>query len=393
MFNRKLFSVLILVAVLLSLSAPVVGAQQPSIYAAINVTGVTSGTPAVGSNFTTDVQLTINTVGAGLVGMEMYMSYNSATVNPVDADSGTPGLQPAQLQNGFFGTGPIAAANEVIISAGMIAPGISVPGRVCPGGIYPCVHISLAGPAQTNKTGVVARLNWIGVANGTTDFTILNPVVAPPPFPAPPYTALSDADGYLIPINTATTTNFSILDAGSIGGIVLRQGVPPSVGPGTNGCTQVNATNGFVVAGPFLTLMTTGILPAQVNTPGGFMLTVPAGGTYTVRASYPGYLQAQKSSVFASGGQTLIGTTRLWGGDVNGDNNVNILDIVAIIGHLGDATGPVGSGPACAGVAGTVAAAPPDSAFDINDNGMVEIGDLSIATGNFGKTGPTTWAP
>ena len=122
-------------------------------------------------------------------------------------------------------------------------------------------------------------------------------------------------------------------------------------------------------------------------------LTVPAGGTYTVRASYPGYLQAQKSSVFASGGQTLIGTTRLWGGDVNGDNNVNILDIVGIIGHLGDATGPVGSGPACAGVAGTVAPAPPDSAYDINDNGMVEVGDLAIATGNFGKTGPTIWAP
>src|SRR5512143_1073640 len=122
MFNRKLFSILILGAVLLSLSAPVASAQQPSIYTAINVTGVTSGTPAVGSTFTTDVQLTINSVGSGLVGMEMYMSYNSAVVNPVDTDGSIPGVQPAQLQNGFFGSSPISAANEVIISAGVIAP-------------------------------------------------------------------------------------------------------------------------------------------------------------------------------------------------------------------------------------------------------------------------------
>ncbi len=393
MSPKKLLSSLVLIALLLMVSVPIASAQSPSTYAAIAISGVTSGTPAVGSNFTTDVQLSINTAGSGLVGVELYLGYNSASVNPIDTDSSTPGVQPAQLQTSFFGSAPISAANEVIIAAGMIAPGISVPGRVCPGGAYPCVHVSMAGPAQTNKTGFVARLNWIGTATGLANFTILNPVTAPPPFPAAPYTAVSDADGYLIPINSATATGFSILDAGSIGGIVLRQGVPPSVGAGTQGCTQVNATNGSVVAGPYLTLIGPASLPAQVNTAGGFLLPVPAGGTYTVRATYPGFLPAQKSNVFASGGQTLIGQTKLWGGDVNGDANINILDIVAIIGHLGEATPSVGSGAGCVGVAGTVGVAPADSAFDINDSGTVDISDLSIATGNFGKTGPTTWAP
>lgn len=382
MFTRKPLTTLILVALLLSLSAPSASAQQPSAYATIAVTGVTSGTPAIGSNFTTDVQLSINTTGPGLVGVELYMTYASGVVNPVDTDSSTPGMQPAVMRSDFFGTTPIPAANEVIISAGVIAPGISAPGRACPADTYPCVHLSMAGTAQINKTAVIARLNWMGVAAGLTGFTILNPVTAPPPFPPPPYTALSDADGYLIPINSATATNFSILSAGSIGGIVLRQGVPPSIGAGTHGCTQITGSDGAVIAGPVSTLSAAGALPAQVNTAGGFLLPVPAGGSYTVRASYPGYLQAQKSNVFASGSQVLIGTTKLFGGDVNSDNSINILDIVGIIGNLG-ATVPVGS----------IAGCPVDNAFDINDNGSVEIGDLSIATGNFNRTGPTSWAP
>jgi len=389
MLTRQSLTVLTLAALLLSLSPSAAGAQPPSTYAAITVTGVTSGTPAIGSQFTTDMQLSVNTTGPGLVGMEVYIFFNGTPaalniVNPVDTDSSTPGVQPAILRTEFFGSTPIPAANEVIIAADTIAPGITVPGRTCPGGSYPCIHLAMAGPAQINRTGIVARLNWTGVAAGPTGFAILNPLVAPPPpLPIAPFTALSDADGYFIPINSATATNFSILNAGSIGGIVLRQGVPPGVGPGTHGCTQVDATNGAVVAVPGFTLVAPPpILPAQVNTAGGFLLNLPSGGTYTVRASYPGYLQAQKSNVFVSGGQVLIGTTKLYGGDVNGDNNINILDVVGIIGNLGAAV-PVGSVVGC----------PTDNAFDINDSGTVDIGDLSIATGNFSRTGPTSWAP
>ena len=81
---------------------------------------------------------------------------------------------------------------------------------------------------------------------------------------------------------------------------------------------------------------------------------------------------------------------------MNGDSSINILDIVAIIGRLGSA-GPVRSDPAVciAPFEGsqTDLTPPADSAFDINDDGNVDISDLSIAAGNFGKTGPTNWAP
>jgi hypothetical protein len=398
MLTRRLLLVLILAGLIVMAFPLAASAQQPSTYAAITVTGVTSGTPAVGSNFTTDVQVTINTTGPGLVGMELYLFFNPGLVNPVDTDSALPAVQPAELRSGFFGVSPVPAANEVIIAPDTVAPGITVLGRTCPGGLYPCIHLSLVGPAQTNKSDTVARLHWSGVAVGFAVFTILNPVVAPPPFPPQPRTALSDADGFLIPISSFGATGVSIVQGGSIGGIVDRQGVPPAAGPGTDGCTQIDATNGAVVAVPGYTLVAPPPdLPAQVNTAGGFLITLPTAGTYTVRASYPGYLQAQKSNVFASAGQVLIGTTRLHGGDVNGDNAVNILDIVSVIGRLGTVGLPVrSSAAACVAPwegSQTPLPPPPDSPFDINDDSTVDISDLSIVAGNFGKVGPTNWAP
>jgi len=398
MLPRKLSMLFVLAALVLS-SVPIASAQPPSTYAAINVTGVTSGTPAVGSDFTTDVQVSINTTGPGVVGIEIFLFFDDGEVTYVDTDSATPGVQPGEMRSGFFGTNPIPAANEVIIAPDTIAPGLNVPGRECPNGDYPCVHLSLAGPAQTNKTDVVARLHWKGVSLGDTDFFVLEPVLAGAPVPNQPRTALVNADGYLIPLNVATAANFQILGPGQIGGIVLRQGVPPSVpNTGTQGCTQIDATNGAVVAIPAFTLINApgAGFPPQVDTAGGFLLNLQSGaGTYTIRASYPGYLQSQKSNVFASGGQVLIGSTRLYGGDVNGDNAINILDIVAIIGNLGAVVPIRSSVAACDAFDGTQTnnPPPPDSAMDINDDGRVDISDLAIAAGNFGKVGPTTWAP
>ncbi len=410
MFARKSLAVLILVALLLSLFASIAGAQQPSTYAAITVTGVTSGTPAVGSDFTTDVEVSINTTtGTGVGGVEAYIGYLPTYVTPVDTNTSVPGVQPAELRSDFFGVSPIPAANEVLAFPN------------CPGGFANCIHVSLAGPEQTNKTGLIARLHWQGLAAGTAGFVILNPYTAPPPppptsasplpTPTPPvpvnpalrYTALSDSNGYLIPLNTYGISPVAILDATyvGIGGIVLRQGVPPTLGSGTQGCTQINATSGIgFAAGPAFTLVAPPPdLPAQVNTAGGFRIAISSGGTYTIRASYPGYLQSQKPNVYVSGGLVLIGTTRLVGGDVNGDNTINILDIVTIISQLGTG-GSVGSAatvcvPPIEGANGLppTVSAPPDSAVDINDDGVVNVSDLAIAAGNFGKSGPTPWQP
>jgi len=96
------------------------------------------------------------------------------------------------------------------------------------------------------------------------------------------------------------------------------------------------------------------------------------GSTYTVNASYPGYLQSQKGSVYAN---VNIGPTKLVGGDVNADNCINILDIVSIVGKFGQTGLPV------------------TDPQDINDDGTVNIFDLTISAGNFGRCGPTTWVP
>ncbi len=399
MLHHKRIVFLIVLTLLLLLIPQAAAAQSPSTYAALRFTGVTSGTSAIGSDFTTDVEISIITNGPPLAGIEAFLGFSSSTIEPVDANTSTAGVQPATM----MGSGFIMAANEVITAPDTIAPGLNVPGRTCPG-TYPCVHIILAlQQPKTNETTVIARLHWRGKVAGGTGFTLLNPVLAGVATPTPPRSAFSDADGYLIPLNVAAAADFNVLNPGRIGGIVLRQGVPPTVpNTGTQGCTQIDA----VVPDPFssipaFTLINSTTIPTwppQVNSAGGFMLIVNSGaGTYTVRASYPGYLQAHKSGVYVSGSDVLIGTTKLYGGDVNSDGRIDILDIVTIIGNIG-LTGPIRSSTTnCSALAGTQpnppASLPPDLATDINDDGMVDISDLAIAAGNFGKVGPTTWAP
>jgi hypothetical protein len=92
-----------------------------------------------------------------------------------------------------------------------------------------------------------------------------------------------------------------------------------------------------------------------------------------VQASYNGYLKTQKTNVYVVGATVSLGSTELKGGDINGDNNINILDIVSIISKYGT-TGWAASQPA-----------------DINDDGNVNIFDLTIAAGNFGRYGPVNW--
>jgi hypothetical protein len=66
-------------------------------------------------------------------------------------------------------------------------------------------------------------------------------------------------------------------------------------------------------------------------------------------------------------------TTTLFAGDVNSDNNINILDLSSIASQFGNA-GVTG----CANLNGDA-------------SGLVNILDLSLAASNFGKNGPTSW--
>jgi hypothetical protein len=111
-----------------------------------------------------------------------------------------------------------------------------------------------------------------------------------------------------------------------------------------------------------------------------------SGGVHTLRAEYPGYLASQRTITIGTGGGLLdVGPTTLRGGDINGDNRINILDVGIIIGLFDTPTLLVRSAFLCPPPA-------PDQPADINDDGLINISDLAIIAGaNFGMVGPTPW--
>jgi hypothetical protein len=153
---------------------------------------------------------------------------------------------------------------------------------------------------------------------------------------------------------------------------VQRQGVPanPNEGGGGLACSSVTAHSaGTETFGPFNTDLT-----------GSFTLVDLPVGTYTLRAVYPGYLATEKAGI--SMAELDLGTVTLRGGDVNGDNAINILDIGTIISKFGQSGVAIRSAIACSA---------PDEPVDINDDGNVNISDLAITAGNWGSVGPTLW--
>ncbi len=310
-------------------------AQSPNYYTSIIVSDVTSGAPVVGGAFTTDISLSITnntTPPVGIMGVDLWLQFSDANVAVDDAnDNPADGIQ-VFVSTGFFGSSVVIAKNEVVdcLSGGK------------------CVHLALAttGAPVTNRTGKIATVTWAGVAAGPMGLLVM------------PETIVADSEGDEVPVNSTTVPAINIMEPGFINGRVERQGTKTD-----HANTDVIAYNsgGGVVAN------------ALTAADGTFQIVVPAGGTYLVQAMYNGYLKAQKGSVYVVGGTVNLGTTQLRGGDVNSDNNINILDIVTIISKF-----------STAGWATTEPA-------DINDDGTVNILDLTIAAGNYGRVGPTAW--
>jgi hypothetical protein len=354
MKKRVLVLSVMVIALLTALHPAPVGAQGPNTYTSIIVTDVVSGAPVVGSTFVTDVKVSITNNAAptlGVMGVELWLPFDPAVVSVVDHDGNPGNGTQVQLTNGFFDGNLAVGANEVIVGAmPATAPAdCGVTGA--------CVHIAVThtggSGAITDKTGTVASITWAALAVGSPAISIA--VVPPGVLPG---SVLSTAGGGTIDINSTSVPTITIIDAGQINGRVTRQGA------------QAGHANTNVIA----LAIGNGVAATNVtNANGNFSLVVPVGATYTINASYPGYLQAQKNSVYVVGATVGIGTTTLRGGDVNADNCINILDIVSIISKFGT-TGLPATDPE-----------------DINDDGTINILDLTIAAGNFTKCGPTAW--
>ena len=357
MMKVRICSTSLVIAIILAALAPVsVGAQSPDTETSIIVTDVIAGTPLVGNNFTTDLQVSITsavTSTVGVLGTEIWVSFDPAVVSVYDFDGNASNGTQVEIKNDFFDGNLVVGANQVIVGA-MPA---TAPADCAAAGA--CVHVAVShtggsGPV-TNATGVVATITWSGLAAGSPAISI---ATVPPGIP--PGSVLSDSDGQPIPINSTSVPGITVIDAGTIKGIVQRQG------------TQTNH------AGTEIAAIAVGdgvAATATTAADGSFSLAVPMGSTYTINASYPGYLQSQKGSVYVVGATVDIGLTKLVGGDVNADNCINILDIVSIIAKFGQS------------------GLPPSDPADINDDGTVNIFDLTISAANFGRCGPTVWVP
>ena len=110
---------------------------------------------------------------------------------------------------------------------------------------------------------------------------------------------------------------------------------------------------------------------AQTGSDGSF--TIADGASVVV--SYPGYLSAaSQTAALASTasansvGAASLGSIVLLGGDVNGDNIINIFDLAYMAQHYGSK----------------------DRLSDLNADNIVNINDLALAAGNYNRAGPLT---
>jgi hypothetical protein len=113
----------------------------------------------------------------------------------------------------------------------------------------------------------------------------------------------------------------------------------------------------------------------QTDTGGAFTIA----GNDMINFEFPGYLAAQASilanlqaqgEAFSAEGSASLGTITLRAGDVNNDDQINILDLAYMATHY------QGS----------------DATADLNGDGTVNILDLALAAGNYGQQGPVkTW--
>jgi len=341
----------LILAALLPASA---GAAPPDPETSITVTEIVSGAPLVDKHFTTDLQVSITgpvTSTVGVLGVEIWVNFDPTVVSVYDFDGNESNGVQVEVKDGFFDGDLVVVANEVFIDT----PSIPHPTEC---DTQACVHVAAShtggSGAVINGTGPVATITWVGLAPGSPAFGI--PVVEGGVAPG---SLLADSDGDPITIDGISVPEVAVTYPGDIEGAVQRQG------------TRTDNE------GVEITVMEDGGIVASTSTitDGTFSLEVPIGGTYSVDASYPGYLHAQKSAVYVVGTTVDVGATKLVGGDVNDDNCINILDIVSIIGKFGESELPA------------------SDSEDINDDGTINIFDLTISAGNFGRCGPTPWAP
>lgn len=164
----------------------------------------------------------------------------------------------------------------------------------------------------------------------------------------------SDAAGQSLTAAAPGDLTITINPAPSVTGVVTLQS------PGT-GRTVAVAGSGTTVQGQS---------SVEVASAATFTLTLPTGSGFGLTAVAACHLTVEKSGVSSpSSGHTAT----LIAGDVNGDNRVNIQDLAAMGNRFSQTPLPV------------------QPCTDLNQDGTVNILDLSRAASNYGEQGPKSW--
>ncbi len=117
----------------------------------------------------------------------------------------------------------------------------------------------------------------------------------------------------------------------------------------------------------------TGAVTTTTDSDGHFALLHMPEGTYTLKAELKGYIPMQRVGVSVEGGvTTVMDDAKMWGGDTNDDEVVDVFDLVRVARRLHSVP-------------------PSDFYVDLNQDGEVNVQDLVIVARGLHKDWPAPW--
>ncbi|MCB9452501.1 MAG: carboxypeptidase regulatory-like domain-containing protein [Anaerolineaceae bacterium] len=263
-----------------------------------------------------------------------------ATQMPLNQVATQAAINGLQLPQPVYGTANALLAQmpaEAVFGT-LVAPNFSVPGGQQPTAVPPTLPPPTAVPPTLTQPPVISP--------STT------PVV-PPPGGQQPLPTATPMPG--IPF-TLTPVPSPALQTGRFSGQVLY---PSEVEADSAGIQLVlTRPDGSTVT-----------LPTRGN--GVFTFSNMTPGTYTLETQAQGYLTNQITFELRAGEDRMLPTSRLIAGDTNGDNRVDLNDAALVASNF--------NGPAIV------------TEVDLNEDGWIDIIDLTLVGTAFGLAGPLPW--
>lgn len=274
------------------------------------------------------VSISLQDLPTGVQGVQVNLTFDPQIVTVGDADH-NPANGTQVAVNPIFGDQTFVGQNRANLQTGTIQIAV--------------VQINGEPITDTGGLAPLATIQWVGAGEGCATAQVAEAL-------------FSDAEGF--PVG---------------GDIVLQDGNVCITSPGKiRGCVHSQGRIDYSGALVTAMLVDPGSNEARTDPDGCFEIAVQDGdGCYVVSAFMAGYLVSElEEPVCVSVGEVAdVGPTKLWGGEVTGDHNVDIRDVTYIAARFGGA----------------------DSSADVNKDGSIDILDLSMAAANFGKRGPTSW--